>query len=336
MDRVRGVRHLQATGRTWLVESVLLASRPCLAGGPEKCLKTNLAVDMAVSLASGTPFLGRFKVPRPVRVLYYSGESGEDDIRSMVERMRRVRSLELFPPEEADPLAFNYNAVPLGEEQIGPMLSLAVQQHQAEVLFIDPLYLSLGLGGVKELQPQSLFDVGSRLRRATIACAEVGCTIVFVHHTKAIKLGQRPDLFDLQYAGFKQYARQWILVNRAAKYQGDGLHELILAAGAGAGHSSIWSLTVDEGKVDDTLTDWKTVVRAYKGTKANKKTGARASAKELQVRKDADKIAEAIKRLSAEGSTPTQKELKVATGITSGSRFSAAMKVVKAGSSEVR
>src|SRR5688500_7162912 len=62
--------------REWLVRSVLLTGQPAVIGGPKKCLKTSLAIDMAISLGSGTKFLGRFKVPEAVRVAVISGESG--------------------------------------------------------------------------------------------------------------------------------------------------------------------------------------------------------------------------------------------------------------------
>jgi hypothetical protein len=60
----------------WLIEGVLVKEQPCAIAGPSKALKTSLAVDMAISMASGTPFLGEYPVPKRVRTAVVSGESG--------------------------------------------------------------------------------------------------------------------------------------------------------------------------------------------------------------------------------------------------------------------
>src|SRR6516164_11082089 len=62
--------------REWLVEQILVGGQPGVIGGPKKGMKTSIALDLAVSLASGTPFLGVFAVPMRMRVGVISGESG--------------------------------------------------------------------------------------------------------------------------------------------------------------------------------------------------------------------------------------------------------------------
>lgn len=52
----------------WLVRNVLFRGEPAVVCGPQKALKTNTVIDLAVSLASGLPFLGQFDVPKRNRV----------------------------------------------------------------------------------------------------------------------------------------------------------------------------------------------------------------------------------------------------------------------------
>ena len=59
----------------FLIEHVLVAGQPCVGGGRSKTLKTSLiGIDMAVSLGTGTPFLGHFcGKAMPCRVLVGRG-----------------------------------------------------------------------------------------------------------------------------------------------------------------------------------------------------------------------------------------------------------------------
>jgi len=51
-------------------------------------------------------------------------------------------------------------------------------------------------------------------------------------------------------SGAAEWARQWLLLQRRAAYQGDGRHLLWMRCGGSAGHSSLWGVTIDEGQLD--------------------------------------------------------------------------------------
>ena len=56
-----------------------------IVGGEPKCCKSFLALDLAVAVASGTPCLRRFSVPKPRRVLLYAAEDALHIVRSRLE-----------------------------------------------------------------------------------------------------------------------------------------------------------------------------------------------------------------------------------------------------------
>ena len=55
--------------------------------GPKKSLKTNISLDLAVSLATGGRLLGYFNVPEPRRIAVMSGESGMATIQETTHRV---------------------------------------------------------------------------------------------------------------------------------------------------------------------------------------------------------------------------------------------------------
>jgi hypothetical protein len=63
----------------------------------------------------------------------------------------------------------------------------------------------------------NLFIQGEKLRPINAICSETGCTFGLVHHCR--KGGRAnsfdpPELEDIAWAGFQEWARQWILVGR--------------------------------------------------------------------------------------------------------------------------
>ena len=64
----------RADEHRWLVTGLWLEQAVGIVGGEPKCGKSFLALDLAVSVASGTPCLRRFVVPKAGRVLLYAAE----------------------------------------------------------------------------------------------------------------------------------------------------------------------------------------------------------------------------------------------------------------------
>ncbi len=64
----------RAEERRWLVTGLWAEEAVGIVGGEPKCCKSFLALDLAVSVAAGTPCLRRFPVSRAGRGLLYAAE----------------------------------------------------------------------------------------------------------------------------------------------------------------------------------------------------------------------------------------------------------------------
>jgi replicative DNA helicase len=231
----------------WLVEGVLASDQPGVIGGPKKSLKTSVAVDLALSIGSGKPFLGKFPVPQKVRVAVLSGESGTAALQETARRVCKAKGVSLT---DCDVL-WQTELPQLGNAGDRQRLQAGLTTRGVKLVIIDPLYLCL-LGGAEKVSASNLFEVGPLLLKVGRACLDAGATPLLLHHaTKsaaALKKGEPLDLEDLAFAGIGEFARQWMLLGRREPFQpGTGSHALTLAVGGSAGQSSVWQLDVEEG-----------------------------------------------------------------------------------------
>jgi hypothetical protein len=225
----------------YLIPGILAAGQPGGIYGGFKTLKTSLAADLLISLASGTPFLGRFPVAKPGRVLFLSGEAGLEALKATADRICRERGLSLESLE-------NFHLSPDLPRLDRPVDVMALRElieiQQPICLVIDPISLAMG-----DSNSRNPFAVGALLRELVELCDTTGCAILVVHHAKrSHKAGTPPTLDDIAWSGFAEFSAQWLLVSRRRPYNPDtGHHELWLSAGGRAGHAGLCALDIDEG-----------------------------------------------------------------------------------------
>jgi hypothetical protein len=207
----------------YLIPGVLAAGQLGGIFGAFKTLKTSLAADLLISLASGTPFLGRFPVPEPGRVLFLSGESGLPALKSIARRICDERGLSL---DTLDNFVCSPNVPNLNDPFDVMALTELVEREQPVCVVIDPAFLALGSGrrgrgGSAGKKSRNLFEMGRLLRPLAELCQSTGCAVLIVDHCqrRARRVGDPATLEDIAGSGFAEFSAQWLLTSRRRAFE---------------------------------------------------------------------------------------------------------------------
>lgn len=159
----------------WLVEQLWCANAVGVIGGAPKCAKTWLGLDMALSVATGTPCLGRYTVPEPGPVLVFLAEDALRTVRERIEGMARHRGLDL------DGVEIHVITVPvlrLDHDRDRTRLWETVRRLRPRLLVLDPL---VRLHGIDENHAGDVAELLGYLRSLQ---RQLGLSVLLVHHTR--------------------------------------------------------------------------------------------------------------------------------------------------------
>ncbi len=215
--------------------------------GSFKTLKTSLALDLAIALASGTPFLGRFPVAETGRVLFLAGDAGLPALQAKARRICTARGLSLAA---LDNLVISPHVPRLDSPFDMMALEELLLVQKPLLLVIDPADLALGGKSRGKGDPA---DVRQMLGELTRLADAVGCTVLIVQHSKPPRrTGDPATLDELAGNGLAECAGQWLLVSRRRPFAvGGGPHELWLTTGNRLGDQGLWEIDVDETLATD-------------------------------------------------------------------------------------
>lgn len=159
----------------WLVRELWSASAVGLVGGAPKSYKSWLGLDLAVSVASGTPALGRYAVETPGRVLVYLAEDALPSVRERVAALALYRGLDLCA---LDLHAIRTPQLRLDVERDRSRLLETARALKPRMLLLDPL---VRLHAADENDAGQIARILGYLRSFQ---RELDVSVVLVHHTR--------------------------------------------------------------------------------------------------------------------------------------------------------
>lgn len=157
----------------WLIESIWGKSAVGIVGGQPKSMKSWYGLEMAVSVASGTPCLDRFPVREAGPALVFLAEDALPNVRDRIDglcrrRRRRIEDLDLFVITEP--------VLRLDDEGCREKLEETIERYAPRLLLLDPL---IRLHRLSENDSQEISGLLGHLRGLE---RRHGVSIVLVHH----------------------------------------------------------------------------------------------------------------------------------------------------------
>lgn len=167
---------LQAgAGSQWLIEKLWLDEAVGVIGGPPRAYKSLLALDMAVSVASGSPCLGAFPVHGRGPVLLYAAEDSASVLRLRLESLAQNRQIDF---EDLDVRVITADLLRLDQSAHQERLQATVSLYQPKLLILDPLVRIHSTDENASTPMAVLLGYFRALQR------KMGVAIALVHHAR--------------------------------------------------------------------------------------------------------------------------------------------------------
>lgn len=165
----------EAVSQSWLIDDLWTASSVGWVAGAPKSLKSWIALEMAVSVASGSACLGRYKVPRRGRVLVYLAEDSLAAVRERLEALVHHRAVSM-DALDVHVVTVSRMRLDLGRDQV--RLKKTIRAYCPYLLVLDPLVR------LHRADENSSADVSALLAYLRELQRELDLSVLVVHHSR--------------------------------------------------------------------------------------------------------------------------------------------------------
>lgn len=172
-----------------------------------KAGKTWLSLDLALSVATGGPFLGHFPVERLGPVLVYLGEGG---LRNTYRRFAAIAAHKGIDLRDAQNVELVSRPPSLNDPVHCTQIAADVAATNPALVILDPLYLSISAN------MGQLNEVGQQLAKIQRIAEDAGAALVVIHHWN--QTGSGTGRGRMSGAGAEQWGR--VLWSVAVKHKG--------------------------------------------------------------------------------------------------------------------
>jgi hypothetical protein len=159
--------------KPWMVRSLWRRAAVGLISGHPKLGKSWMGLELAVSVASGTPCLGRFEVEQAGKALVYLAEDSLPDVRDRIEALCDHRGLDIAG---LDLYVITAQRLQLQLEAHAEALYEAVERIRPRLLLLDPLVRLHRLDENRSYEMAGLLDYLRGIQRA------FDVAVILVHH----------------------------------------------------------------------------------------------------------------------------------------------------------
>jgi hypothetical protein len=164
----------------WLIENLFLENSVGITAGAPKAMKTWLALDVALSVATKTPVVGTYAVPAAGAVLLFAAEDTPQAVRTRLNGMAAQRGTCL---DEAPIHLVIASSLRLDRRDDQQRLEATVAQLQPKLLVLDPFVRLCRVDENSSLEVSTVLAYLRQLQR------ELAVSILVVHHTRKASPG---------------------------------------------------------------------------------------------------------------------------------------------------